>query len=262
MNHVQQVRGEVGNGSTCPKHAGLDNEDVPNALIKTKGNPQGILALVNEIICYHLAIDAGIAMPKSGVALIDEDTDDLTGCLSRKDYGTCFFSQWIEKVSLPNKLTMSEVDNRGQFETIILFDHIIYNTDRNRGNLLITSKKGPKKLYVIDHSHVFKNQTIWDRYCLERGIEENDYKDETVFDANGYEMFTENATITQASLKEAAENLSRSLTQERVSCAINTVPADWPTQQENMLSLKKYLNYRISHLEEICEMISGKLKRR
>ena len=45
-----------------------------------------------------------------------------------------------------------------------------------------------------------------------------------MFDANGYEMFTENATITQVSLKEAAENLSRSLTQERVSCAINTVP--------------------------------------
>ena len=70
MNHAQQVRDEVGNGSTCPKHAGFDNEDVLNALIKTKENPQGILALVNEIICYHLAIDAGIAMPKSSVALI------------------------------------------------------------------------------------------------------------------------------------------------------------------------------------------------
>lgn len=262
MIHVKQIRGLVNNGSTRPMHAGLDSEKIPNALIKTKGNPQGTLALINEIICYHLALGVGIPMPQSGIAYVDETTIDLGNSVPEVSYGSCFYSEWISKATLPNRLTIAEVDDRGLFERIILFDHIIYNKDRNKGNLLITTSKGPKKLYAIDHTHVFKNQTIWDRFCLEQGMENNDYFDEDIIEQETYEIFFENSNLSLDSLLETAEELKRSFTDDLISHAINSVPDDWTIDSGDLVILRKYLEYRVSHIDDMCELISDWMKRR
>ena len=72
---MKQIYGLVGNGSTDPLFAGLEDGRVWDAVIKTKENPQGVLALANEIVAYKLAIAADIPMPVSGIAVIDSETD-------------------------------------------------------------------------------------------------------------------------------------------------------------------------------------------
>lgn len=84
---------------------------------------------------------------------------------------------------------MRYVSNTDSYEKILLFDHLIYNKDRNKGNLLIYFGKGDKLLYIIDHTHVFKNQTIWDQNCLRQGMIENDFKDLEILNENRYEFF-------------------------------------------------------------------------
>ena len=47
---------------------------------------------------------------------------------------------------------LSLVENK-ETEKIILFDHIVNNCDRHKGNLIIDISK-MAKLYVIDNSHI------------------------------------------------------------------------------------------------------------
>jgi hypothetical protein len=42
-----------------------------------------------------------------------------------------------------------------QLNTVRVFDHLIYNTDRNQGNLLITPDW---KIWMIDHTRAFRTQ--------------------------------------------------------------------------------------------------------
>mgnify|MGYP000208028004 CR=1 FL=1 len=46
-------------------------------------------------------------------------------------------------------------------------------------------------MYVIDHTHVFHKQCLWDMYQLEQCIEDNDYLDTTIIEKNSdlYSLF-------------------------------------------------------------------------
>ena len=76
--------------------------------------------------------------------------------------------------------------NKEDFVKILLFDHIIFNTDRNPGNLLVRFCKNDVSLKVIDHTHVFISQALWDASCLKRAMEENDLLDTKVLEYNSY----------------------------------------------------------------------------
>lgn len=59
-------------------------------------------------------------------------------------------------------------------------------------------------LKVIDHTHVFINQTFWDANCLKRAMEENDLLDTKVLEYNSYlyEMFFRNFSVTKEMLEK------------------------------------------------------------
>lgn len=260
VGRVTQVYGLVGNGSTRPLFAGLEGGNVWDAIIKTKDNPQGVLAVVNEAIAYRLAIEVEIPMPASGIAVIDSETD-TQGLLSESSWGHCFYSERVEKAAIAIPSSLSNMCDALLFAKIILFDHLIYNKDRNRGNLLVTMRKGRKKLYVIDHTHVFKNQTIWDANCLRRGMNESDYRDTSIMDSNGYEGFTENARIDLDLLREAARVFETRYTASVIESAIDGIPDDWTVEQQNVSALKEYPTYRVKHIDDICIMIDEWMRR-
>lgn len=257
---MRQVYGPIRNGSTEPFYAGLEGGDVRDALIKTKGNPQGVLALANEVVAYRLAVEAGIPMPTSGVAAIDAETDSQ-GLLTDADLGSCFYSQWIDKATIALPSSFSSVSDSLLFCKIILFDHLIYNKDRNLGNLLVTMRKGRKKLYVIDHTHVFKNQTIWDASCLRRGMAESDYLDIEIMEMNRYRGFTENAQISIDALRDASLVFRERYTSQLINEAIAGIPNDWAISRMNLEALGEYLMYRVKHIDDICVLVDEWIRR-
>ena len=255
--HVDKIERHIENGCTEPFLAILNTgEEKIHAVIKTKDNIQGILTLINELVCYKLANAIGILMPDSGVATIDDQTIVEENMLTDDGYGSCFYSKYIERASILNENIMDFISNKEAYEEIILFDHLTYNKDRNKGNLLISTGKGAKLLYVIDHSHVFKNATIWDSICFRQGISDNDYLDVDILEANGYGLFFRNKTIIKDSLLKIAEKFKHVITKQLLDDIINSIPSDWKIPNKNLEALKIYLLYRVEHMNEMCEIIA------
>jgi hypothetical protein len=194
-------------------------------------------------------------MPESGVAIIDDKTE-LDSPIDKNNFGYCFYSKYLSKVALLNENIIDCISNQDSFEKIILFNHLIYNKDRNKGNLLISTGKGDKMLFAIDHTHVFKTQTIWDRFSLKHGIEESDFRDKIIMEYNScYDFFFTNKDINFKTLKSVANNFQELITSNLLNEIINDIPKDWYVSQENLDALKCYLLYRASHLNDICEVI-------
>ena len=143
MMRVVSVDRDLGVGVTHPAYATLECDDYCfHAFIKLKDNPEGVLCLINELISSRIAKRLGVLIPECGVATIDDDTIDNTSyCIQEESRGSCFFSKQIEAAVKLNERAMPYICNKDSYEKIILFDHLIYNTDRNPGNLLLSSKK-------------------------------------------------------------------------------------------------------------------------
>lgn len=251
-------------GVTHPCVARMDNGDLFTAFIKLKDNPEGPRCLVNELVSYRLAKGLGVLMPESGVAMVDEEgTVDNSGegILKKTSYGMCFYSSQIANAVTLRSSIMRFVDNKHMYERIVLFDHLVYNTDRNIGNLLVkSSRKHEKLLYAIDHTHVFKNQALWDACCLERGISEDDFLSEDIIESNEsvYNCFAQDRSITASSLLAVASDFKAVFNEEFVDDALKDIPEEWMLGDADLVALKKYLLYRVDHLDDMCKMIVRK----
>ena len=86
MIHVDGINRKMGNGSTDPLLGELGGSISCKAVLKTKDNPQSLLALVNELICFRLARIINLPIPDSGVAIIDDRTTvESSGLLTLAD---------------------------------------------------------------------------------------------------------------------------------------------------------------------------------
>lgn len=257
--HVDKIKRHMGNGCTEPLLAVLSNgEKQLHAVIKTQDNIQGSLTLLNELVCYKISYALNILMPESGIAFIDNDTQVKEGLITDEDIGACFYSKYIDKTTILNEAIVDLISNKAIYEDIILFDHLVYNKDRNRGNLLITTGKAEKLLYAIDHSHVFKNETIWDGICLEQGIACNDYLDKDIVKSNEYlyGIFNRNKNISMNSLLEASKKFKKVITKDFLDEIMGDIPKSWVISYDDLKVLKKYLLYRKENINEMCEMIA------
>lgn len=250
VKHIYRL---MGNGSTDPMLAELEGSEVDYAVIKLRSNRQGARALVNELVSYRLAKAVCLPIPRSGVAVIDSDTTSFSD-LQDEDRGNCFYSEYIDKPNVLIPAVVSNVVNKTDFEKIILFDHIVYNKDRNRGNLIIDRESGT--LYAIDHTHVFKNQTIWDTTCFSQGMQANDYLDEDIMEQNRYDAFFESSNITARSLAKSAELFKTQYTEPLFRDAIDSIPDEWSVPKTELEGLVRYLKYRVDHLDDICRIIA------
>lgn len=257
--HVDNILGKVGNGCTDPLDACLSSRE--RAIIKPYNNMQGNLVLVNEYICYRICKKLDIPIPEAGIAVVDDNTvyscDDLI--LSEDNYGYCFYSRRIDKVAVVNRAIIPRISNVHDFYKIILFDHLVYNKDRNKGNLLVTSGKSID-LYAIDHTHVFKNETIWDSKCLQRGMVGCDYKDRDIIESNQwiYNLFWEYLKKDKAILLQLAHEFKSKIQCIDLEMFINELPDAWQIPEQEAIALKEYLIYRLDHIEEMCSLISGR----
>lgn len=257
---VSIIQSLMGNGITEPKLATL--EDKTSVVLKEFNGNEGNLIIFNEYVCYRLALLVDLPMPKSGFCILDDSIKDEGNLISPKNYGYCFYSTFISKSTPLKSGIISLITNRELFSRLLIFDHIIYNSDRNPGNLLVQFYKNNIQLYIIDHSHVFKNQAIWDSQCLENGIRENDYFDKEILIRNTtiYDMFFKNTKLIKAMLESEKSIFQNKFTYDTIMSIINDCPQEIKPPQKDIDSLVKYLLYRVDNLDEIISMIIAYLK--
>ncbi|SHH76081.1 hypothetical protein SAMN02745135_01995 [Caloranaerobacter azorensis DSM 13643] len=260
--HVDKILFPVGNGSTEPLYAFLSNSEY--AVIKIFNNTEGNLALVNEYICYKLAKILKLPIPDAGIAYIDNNTEvSANVSITSENYGPCYFSKRLDKVVIVNCSVIKFISNKQDFYRVLLFDHLIYNKDRNVGNLLVSLKSDDHRFYAIDHTHVFKNECIWDGNSLLRGIEDNDYKDTNIIDSNKevYNYFFQSMFINERVLLETCTDFKSRLTKSLLYDIISDIPKQWNVNSSDLNILVEYLTYRLFHLEDICEVILSNIRR-
>lgn len=253
--HVREIVRPMGNGCTNPLLAQL--EDGTFVVIKLFNNIEGNKTLINELICYKLARALDLLIPYSRPCIVDTSTVDDLKLLDPINYGVCFASNYLEKSGVLNPLIIKKLTNLTDFCKLLIFDHLIYNKDRNAGNLLTRFKKNDLSFYLIDHTHVFKNETIWDQYCFITGIKIFDVNDLDILNANQhiYSMFFQCTSITKALLVDCSIFFKERITQDLLKEILDSIPNEWGMTTVESTALLEYLLYRLENLNSIVELI-------
>lgn len=257
-------------GSTCPYRCILDNDEL--AVVKYLNNPAGNLTLINEYISYNIAKELNLSVPKCGLCSISKETEvdksvaDSQFSPTVDNFGLAFYSKYVQKTAVLMHGLISSIANLDQFIKMVVFDHIIYNKDRNKGDILIDISLPKISMVLIDHTHVFKNQTIWDRYTFQQGIAANDYEDTIILEYNSdvYNYFWEHISFDEAKIFSLAEEYKRKLTPECIHSIIQSLPSDWSSliNPLDLDALEEYIDYRVANLDNICEMICIERRRK
>lgn len=248
-------------GVTEPKYAILD--DGTQTVVKLSQGPEGNLVLFNEYVCYRLAILVDIPMPQCGVCIMDENTEIFDSHIaSSNNYGYAFYSTYMPKTTKLLSSIINLMENKEVFIKVLLFDHIIFNRDRNEGNLLVCFYKDNVSLKVIDHTHVFINGAIWDSGCLKTAIKENDLLSTEVLKFNDrlYSMFYRNISITKESLERSGLEFRNKVKRDVIKKFIEECPQEWRPTKECEEMLAEYLMYRIDNFNIIISTIMNYIK--
>lgn len=184
-------------------------------------------------------------------------TNEYAVEIKPEHYGLCFFSEYLPH-NIPFKHSFIKgLANFDDFQKMILFDHIIYNKDRHEGNILIDLKSN--SFYVIDHSHVFKNQSLWDHIAFDQGMKENDYTDKEIvqYNEDTYKPIWQIKTFDKNLARTQADIFKSILTPTLIDDIINQIPEEWKdyASEKDLKALAEYLNYRINNLQEIVTTI-------
>lgn len=194
---------------------------------------------------------------------MDENTEILdSNIASSNNYGYAFYSTYMPKTTKLLSSIINLMKNKKIFIKLLLFDHIIFNRDRNEGNLLVRFYKNDVSLKVIDHTHVFINGAIWDSNCLKTAMEGNDLLSTEVLEYNErlYNMFYRNISITKEALKQASIEFKNKINCDVIKKIIEECPQEWRPTKESEDVLVKYLMYRINHSDVIISTILNYIK--
>ncbi len=229
-------------------------DDDTLVVVKTFNGPEGSLVLFNELFCYKLALLIDLNMPNSGVCVIDDNTEVYNDCVEKQQFGYGFYSTYLNKTVVLNNNIINKIRNLDEFYKILLFDHIIYNKDRNPGNLLVQYYKKDVTLRIIDHSHVFVNEAIWDAACLQRAQEEKDYFSTRILEENSYlySMFVKRLKLKEECFLPVSDVIRSRFTEENMRKIVDEIPKEWIPSEKNINALIGYIRYRVAHLDDIC----------
>lgn len=236
--HIDKVLYKLEVGATEPYLAMIKNQAV---IIKTFNNRFSNKVLINEFICLKLANIIGLTIPEGGIGIIDELTDleDIKEDLAFEGTtinGKCFFSSEIYGTVFDgDESPIMNLVNNDEINTVILFDYLIYNDDRHEGNLLIDLKTS--LMYIIDHSHVFKDKHTWTSTSIKENIKNNDFKDTNIYIENYdavYRPFLMEKIITEDALKKASDKIKNAINDKILDDIFNEVPYEW---KKNMMTI-------------------------
>lgn len=211
--------------------------------------------LINEFVCYHLAILMDIPIPEASLINVDDSLIESVPELRERNIksNTLFGSRLVEKTQ--TNITppfLEKIINKDDIPSIILFDQIIYNNDRahNDGNLLIDYKT--KKILAVDHSHVFKDGLLWNQYTLDTINLERQYLIDN-FHKKYYKMLQRFVNGNDPFYK--IKNKLSSFNPDDISFIVESVPIEWGMTTDESSSLKRFLLHRISNVDDIFKRI-------
>lgn len=259
--HIDELFCFIGNGATNPIHGMGDGT---RYIVKTFNNPEGNKVLINELVAYFIAKQLKLPIPNATLGMIDNITKIDADIFKSDDfnescYGLAFCSELLQPVTTISSFKMLSMSKNYTWllPKLMLFDHLIYNKDRNKGNLLISLSKTDKNLYIIDHSHIFSMEALWNSIGLNQRIAENDFNDSTIMDDNWYQYsnFKKVLNIDIITMRDTIDYFKDHLSIDFFNNLIEKIPTVWENDKDELIALINYLIYRVEHLEEFANLI-------
>ena len=217
---------------------------------KFPGNPEGTRVLINEYVCAELAKLLELPIPNFkliNVQGIDKFKDSLPDI--NLINGTVFCSEFVDKsTSVPGYYVLTKVSNKATSGKVI-----IGNNDRNPGNLLINFRNN--SLIMIDHSHVFVYQAVWN----ERNLSELIGGKIDLSKMNKFHFDNLSLCLNDINYKPVISEYIqriRNIDDDEIECIINSIPSDWIITKDEKECLKEFLLDRLHRINEICRLLN------
>lgn len=245
-------------GVTMPVLCRIDNgKDV---IAKYMRNPFGQQVLINELIGSGLADMLEINVPDYGICNLSENVIFETphiDCLDTDNAGPCFFSVYHGDTVPITKRLLSSL-KPGEFESLVLFDHIIANHDRHKGNLLIKSNKA-KELFIIDHSHIFGKGITITADTLSRELNNETILSSAILRDNMelYDLLFKYVGFDDEQLIKQSDKFRKMYSNDSLQKVLETIPELWigSGKGDILKCIVELINKRIMLIDDICEMI-------
>lgn len=256
MVDIVEVKNKLGNGCTVPYVVWCD--DGNTYVVKFPGNPQKEKALVNEFIASKLCDYLGLPIMEYNLinVKIENYNDEMIReiePISGTAFGTIYDADLL---TILNPGMIARTKNNYDAIKILIFDILIGNYDRNKGNLMINSIS--KKLIMIDHTHIFGLGTIWDEYQLPRlktlkfdisSLNEFNYLN--IINSVKYD------SLFYEELNKFVLNV-KNINIEYVKDIMNNIPADWNVSIKEKEMLLDYIMERFNRVDEVLELLDLK----
>jgi len=257
---VVQIQEIIEQGVTLPVRCML-NENI-KAIVKYQRNRCGTNVLINEWVGNGIADLIGLTIPRYGLCNISEtviretnenEEIDIANC------GTAFFSETLTNSAPITRKALSEADNK-ETERLLLFDHLIKNEDRHKGNFL-QKVAAHKIVYFIDCSHFLtKNGDLNTPIDIEKETSEENILDPRLLSAPGenwYDIFCLNMGYREDILMKEAEKIKHVLSPGTLDMIKQSVPKEWITEEsgERVENMFLILRKRLEMIDKIAEMI-------
>lgn len=256
MINIVEIKNKLGNGCTIPYVVWCD--DGNTYIVKFPGNEQGVKTLVNEFIASNLC--EYLKLPIFDYKLINvkiSDYNEKTKNEITPLEGTAFGTIYNDNaLTILNSDMISKSVNRNDAVKILIFDILIGNYDRNKGNLMIDSIS--KKIYMIDHTHIFGLGTLWDQYQLPRIMTEK-FEISTLNQFN-YNNIVESIKKDEGFYNELNKfiNKVKNINKVFIEDIMKKIPDDWKVSDVEKQLLVNYIYNRFNRVNEILSLLNIK----
>ena len=256
MINIVEIKSKLGNGCTIPFVVWCD--DGKTYIVKFPGNEQGKKTLVNEFIASNLCEYLELPILEYNLIKVKfSDYNIITNGNILPIEGTAFGTVYNDNaLIILNSGMISSTKNNYDAIKILIFDLLIGNFDRNKGNLMVDSVT--KKLIMIDHTHIFDIGAIWDEYQLPRLIKEK-------FDISKLHQFNYNNIIGSIRFdKDFYNELNifinkvKNININYIKNVIDRIPVDWEVTIKEKELLVKYIYERFNRIDEILDILNIK----
>ena len=253
MVDIVEINKKLSNGCTVPYVIWCS--DGNKYVAKFPGNPNGDKALINEFISSRLCDFLDLPIMKYqliSVKMEDYMSSDITPMIGTA-FGTIYDDDLL---TVLNSGEIQKAKNCYDAIKILIFDLLIGNYDRNKGNLMINPKT--KRIIMIDHTHIFNMGVVWDEYQLPR-LEKEEFSISNL-NAFNYNNLFNSIKYNEQFYKELNDFVKKvkTIEEERVSNIINDIPKDWIITNEERKCIINFIVNRFKRVDEVLKVLGLK----
>lgn len=253
-------------GITIPHLVSLSNNQ--HYVIKFPGNPETSVALFNEYVSIQLANK--LNLPTLSYEIVECNFNDVSGIDNldtsiRKENGKSFATSLNNQANIvQNHKFLLLANNSNDFLKIFIFDILIGNYDRNKGNLLYDNKL--KKIIMIDHTHVFFTGTLIRSIDLNRNKDLSFELHEDYIHPHSLNLYFSLKNGKYFKTKDQIDEIEnfvflvKSLLKDDLISIINNAHEIWPIEIGIKDSLAEFLYTRLNRIDEVINLLEIEVK--